>query len=55
MDYETQTETCIEGMRGTVILAHDCVGQGATLVSPVKTLPVRNNKVYWLVLKQIYK
>lgn len=34
-------------MRGTVLLAEDCVGDGSTLPSPINTLPVRNNKIYW--------
>ncbi|XP_012275979.1 5'-3' exoribonuclease 2 homolog isoform X2 [Orussus abietinus] len=41
-----ETEVCMDGMRGTVLLAEDCVGEGATLPSPINGLPVRNNKVY---------
>lgn len=37
----------MDGMRGTVLLAEDCVGEGATLPSPINTLPVRNNRVIW--------
>ncbi|XP_058807467.1 5'-3' exoribonuclease 2 homolog [Phymastichus coffea] len=43
--YDNEVEICIDGMRGTVLLAHDCVGIGATLPSPINTLPVRNNQV----------
>lgn len=43
--YDAEVEICIDGMRGKVLLAHDCVGIGATLVSPINTLPVRNNEV----------
>ncbi|KAL7301513.1 hypothetical protein TKK_0005948 [Trichogramma kaykai] len=43
--YDSEVEVCIDGMRGTVLLAKDCVGIGATLPSPINTVPVRNNQV----------
>ncbi|XP_031786380.1 5'-3' exoribonuclease 2 homolog [Nasonia vitripennis] len=43
--YDQEVEICIDGMRGTVLLAEDCVGEGATLPSPINTLPVRNNRI----------
>lgn len=45
--FETETSIRIDGMTGLVLLAEDCVGDGATLLSPIDGLPVRNNKVYW--------
>lgn len=47
VDFNTETEISIDGMRGTVLLAEDCVNEGGTLPSPVNGLPVRNNQVYW--------
>ena len=47
--FDIETSISIDGMRGTVLLAEDCVGDGATLPSPINSLPVRNNKVYWYV------
>ncbi|XP_017757623.1 PREDICTED: 5'-3' exoribonuclease 2 homolog [Eufriesea mexicana] len=44
--FDIETSIRIEGIRGTVLLAEDCVGDGATLNSPVNGRPVRNNKVY---------
>ncbi|KAF3421262.1 hypothetical protein E2986_08086 [Frieseomelitta varia] len=44
--FDIETSISIDGMRGTVLLAEDCVGDGATLPSPINSLPVRNNKVY---------
>ncbi|XP_014299681.1 5'-3' exoribonuclease 2 homolog [Microplitis demolitor] len=46
VDFNTETEISIDGMRGTVLLAEDCVNEGGTLPSPVNGLPVRNNQVY---------
>ncbi|XP_044011716.1 5'-3' exoribonuclease 2 homolog [Aphidius gifuensis] len=46
IDFDKQTEISIDGMRGTVLIAEDCVGEGATLPSPIKGIPVRNNAVY---------
>lgn len=47
---DAETSICIDGMRGTVLLTDDCVGDGATLPSPINgLLPIRNNKVYWYV------
>lgn len=44
---DAETSICIDGMRGTVLLTDDCVGDGATLPSPINgLLPIRNNKVY---------
>ncbi|XP_031774377.1 5'-3' exoribonuclease 2 homolog [Apis florea] len=44
---DAETSICIDGMRGTVLLTEDCVGDGATLPSPINgLLPIRNNKVY---------
>lgn len=47
--FDVETSISIDSMRGTVLLAEDCVGDGATLPSPINSLPVRNNKVYWYV------
>lgn len=47
--FDVETSISVDGMRGTVLLAEDCVGDGATLSSPINSLPVRNNKVYWYV------
>ncbi|CAL7949582.1 unnamed protein product [Xylocopa violacea] len=44
--FDVETPISIDGMRGTVLLAEDCVGDGATLPSPINGPPVRNNKVY---------
>ncbi|XP_043683062.1 5'-3' exoribonuclease 2 homolog isoform X1 [Vespula pensylvanica] len=44
--FDTETPIRIDCMRGMVLLAEDCVGDGATLLSPINGLPVRNNKVY---------
>ncbi|CAK9813610.1 5'-3' exoribonuclease 2 [Anthophora quadrimaculata] len=45
--FDAETPISIDGMRGTVLLAEDTVGEGATLPSPINgLLPVRNNKVY---------
>ncbi|XP_060826692.1 5'-3' exoribonuclease 2 homolog [Bombus pascuorum] len=44
--FDAETQICIDNMRGMVLLADDCVGDGATLPSPINGLPVRNNKVY---------
>ncbi|XP_043272687.1 5'-3' exoribonuclease 2 homolog [Venturia canescens] len=46
IDMEIETEISIDGMRGSVLIAEDCVGDGATLPSPIKGIPVRCNKVY---------
>ncbi|XP_011311873.1 5'-3' exoribonuclease 2 homolog [Fopius arisanus] len=46
VDQDAETEISIDGMRGTVLLAEDCVGEGATLPSPINGAPVRYNKVY---------
>lgn len=50
VDFDSETEISIDGMRGQVLLAEDCVGDGATLPSPINGLPVRNNKVYWYAI-----
>ena len=47
--FDKEVEISIDGMRGTVFLSEDCVSDGGTLPSPVRGLPVRNNKVYWFV------
>lgn len=47
VDRNTENAISIDGMRGNVLLADDCVDEGATLPSPVNTAPVRNNKIYW--------
>lgn len=47
--FDKEIEISIDGMRGTVLLSEDCVSDGGTLSSPVRGLPVRNNKVYWFV------
>jgi len=47
--FDKEIEISIDGMRGTVFLSEDCVSDGGTLPSPVRGLPVRNNKVYWFV------
>jgi len=47
--FDKEIEISIDGMRGTVLLSEDCVSDGGTLPSPVRGLPVRNNKVYWFV------
>ncbi|XP_072744111.1 5'-3' exoribonuclease 2 homolog isoform X1 [Anoplolepis gracilipes] len=44
--FDKEIEISINGMRGTVLLSEDCVTDGGTLPSPVRGLPVRNNKVY---------
>lgn len=44
---DVETEISIDGMRGVVLLAEDCVSEGATLPSPINGLPVRNNMIYW--------
>ncbi|KAK0093039.1 hypothetical protein PV326_014447 [Microctonus aethiopoides] len=43
---DVETEISIDGMRGIVLLAEDCVSEGATLPSPINGLPVRNNMIY---------
>lgn len=45
--FDKEIEISMDGMRGTVLLSEDCVSDGGTLPSPVRGLPVRNNKVYW--------
>lgn len=50
VDRNTENAISIDGMRGNVLLADDCVGDGATLPSPVNTVPVRNNKIYWYAI-----
>lgn len=47
VEFDKEFETSIEGMRGTVLLSEDCVNEGGMLPSPVRGLPVRNNKVFW--------
>lgn len=47
--FDKEVEISVDGMRGTVFLSEDCVSDGGTLPSPVRGLPVRNNKVYWFV------
>lgn len=47
IDIHFETEISIDGMRGSVLIADDCVGDGATLPSPINGIPVRCNKVYW--------
>lgn len=49
IDFHKEVEISINGMRGSVLLSEDCVSDGGTLRSPVRRLPVRNNKVYWYV------
>lgn len=49
VEFDKEIEISIDGMRGTVLLSEDCVSDGGTLPSPVRGLPVRNNKVYWFV------
>ncbi|XP_046426215.1 5'-3' exoribonuclease 2 homolog isoform X1 [Neodiprion fabricii] len=46
VDSDVETNICVDGMRGTVLLAEDCIGDGATLNSPIGGLPVRDNRVY---------
>lgn len=46
-NFDNETPIGIDGIKGTVLLAEDCVGDGATLPAPVSALPVRNNKVVW--------
>ncbi|XP_015110782.1 5'-3' exoribonuclease 2 homolog [Diachasma alloeum] len=46
VDRDAETEISIDGMRGIILLAEDCVGEGATLPSPINGAPVRYNKVY---------
>jgi 5'-3' exoribonuclease 2 len=48
---DKEVEISMDGMRGTVLLSEDCVIEGGTLRSPVRGLPVRNNEVYWFVLR----
>nr|CAD7586918.1 unnamed protein product [Timema genevievae] len=48
LELHCETEICIDGMRGTVLIAEDCVRQGGSLNSPVMGLPVTyDNHVYW--------
>lgn len=49
MEFDKEIDISIDGMRGTILLSEDCVSDGGTLPSPVRGLPVRNNKVYWYV------
>lgn len=51
MGFDKEIEISINGMRGTVLLSEDCVIDGGTLPSPVRGLPVRNNKVYCVKFK----
>ena len=45
---DEEVEISIDGMRGKILLADDCVGEGGTLPSPTNLgLPVRNNLIYW--------
>lgn len=45
---DEEVEVSIDGMRGAVLLADDCVNEGGTLPSPTNLgLPVRGNQVYW--------
>nr|CAD7453465.1 unnamed protein product [Timema tahoe] len=47
LELHCETEICIDGMRGTVLIAEDCVRQGGSLNSPVMGLPVTyDNHVY---------
>ncbi|XP_043483313.1 5'-3' exoribonuclease 2 homolog [Leptopilina heterotoma] len=44
---DEEVEVSIDGMRGAVLLADDCVTEGGTLPSPTNLgLPVRGNQVY---------
>ncbi|XP_026830546.1 5'-3' exoribonuclease 2 homolog isoform X2 [Ooceraea biroi] len=43
--FNEEVEISIDGMRGTVVLSEDCVTEGGTLPSPVRSLPVRNNQI----------
>ncbi|XP_011881333.1 PREDICTED: 5'-3' exoribonuclease 2 homolog [Vollenhovia emeryi] len=49
--FDKEVEISVDGMRGTVCLSEDCVSDGGTLPSPVRGLPVRNNKVYCIKFK----
>lgn len=49
--FDKEVEISVDGMRGTVCLSEDCVSDGGTLPSPVRGLPVRNNKVYCIKYK----
>ncbi|XP_012232131.1 5'-3' exoribonuclease 2 homolog isoform X1 [Linepithema humile] len=51
LGYNKEIEISVDGMRGTVLLSEDCVSDGGTLPSPVRGLPVRNNKVYCVSYK----
>lgn len=39
-NFSTEVEIAVDGMRGTVLLAENCVKQGGSLPSPVQGLPV---------------
>lgn len=47
VDPNAETDISADGMRGTVLLAEDCIGEGATLNSPIGGMPIRDNQVYW--------
>lgn len=49
--FDKEVEISVNGMRGTVLLSDDNVSDGGTLPSPVRGLPVRNNKVYCIKFK----
>ncbi|XP_032671869.1 5'-3' exoribonuclease 2 homolog [Odontomachus brunneus] len=49
--FDKEFEISMEGMRGTVLLSEDCVIEGGMVPSPVRGLPVRNNKVYCVKFK----
>ncbi|KAL6261185.1 hypothetical protein P5V15_008709 [Pogonomyrmex californicus] len=49
--FDKEVEISIDGMRGTGFLSEDCVSDGGTLPSPVRGLPVRNNKIYCIKYK----
>ena len=45
---DEEVEISIDGMRGSVLLADDCVTEGGTLPSPTNLgMPVRCNQVFW--------
>nr|XP_033339263.1 5'-3' exoribonuclease 2 homolog [Megalopta genalis] len=51
VESNVETSISIDGMRGTVMLSEDCVGDGATLSSPIYGRPVKNNKIYCIRFK----
>ncbi|XP_011505747.1 PREDICTED: 5'-3' exoribonuclease 2 homolog [Ceratosolen solmsi marchali] len=51
IDYDAEIEISIDGMRGTILLSENCISEGATLPSPINTIPVRNNKIICVKFK----